>query len=82
MFKNKLIFQKYIVTDIKEISNFGWTCKGVNIKDNEPVFIKIEKKKLAFNYLESEAYHLFNLKGFGIPKIISFGKIGKNSVLI
>jgi len=82
MFKNKLIFQKYKVKNLKEISNLCWTYIGVNIKDNEPVFIKIEKKKLIYNFLESEAYCLFSLKGFGIPKLISYGKIRKYSVLI
>ena len=82
MFKNKLIFNKYKVKSFKELSNVCWTFQGVNIRDNEPVFIKIEKKNLKYNLLESEAYCLINLKGFGIPKIISYGKVGIYNILI
>ena len=82
MFRNKLIFNKYKVKILKRNSNLSWTFQGVNIKDNEPVFIKIVKKNLKYNFLESEAYCLFNLKGFGIPKIISYGKIGIYNILI
>ena len=82
MFKNKLIFNKYKVTNFKQYSNLSWTFKGVNVKDNEPIFIKIEKKNLKYNLLECEAYCLINLKGFGIPKIISYGKVGIYNILI
>ena len=82
MFKNKLIFNKFKVKILKEITNFCWTFEGVNIKDNEPIFIKIEKKNLFYNFLECEAYCLINLKGFGIPKIISYGKSGIYNILI
>ena len=81
-FKNKLIFNKYKVKSFKEASKLCWTFHGVNVKDNEPVFIKIEQKNLKFNFLESEAYCLINLKGFGIPRIISYGKIGNYNILV
>ena len=82
MLKNKLIFNKYKIKSLNQITNFCWTFQGVNIKDNEPVFIKIGKKDLLFNFLESEAYCLINLKGFGIPKIISYGRNGIYNILI
>ena len=82
MFKNKLIFNKYKAKSLKEITNFCWTYEGENIKDNEPIFIKIEKNNILYKFLECEAYCLFNLKGFGIPKIISYGKNGKYNILI
>jgi len=82
MFKNKMIFSKYKVKCLNEITNLCWTFIGVNIKDNEPIFIKIGKKDIKFNFIESEAYCLINLKGFGIPKIISFGKYGIYDILI
>jgi len=82
MFKNKMIFNKYKVKCLNEITNLCWTYFGVNIKDNEPIFIKIGKKDIKFNLLESEAYCLINLKGFGIPRIISFGKYGIYDILI
>jgi len=82
IFKNKMIFKKYKVKCLNEETNLCWTFIGINIKDNEPIFIKIEKKDLKLNFLESEAYCLINLKGFGIPKIISYGKIGIYNILI
>ena len=81
-FKNKLIFNKYKVKNFKQLSNLCWAFQGVNIKNNEPIFIKIEKNNLFYNFLESEAYCLINLKGFGIPKIISYGKVGIYNILI
>ena len=44
--------------------------------------MKFERKGGEYNLLESEAYFLFNLKGFGIPKIITFGKCGIYNILI
>ena len=82
MFRNKMIFNKYQVKNLKRNSDLSWAFQGVNVKDNEPVFIKIEKTNLKYNLLESEAYCLFNLKGFGIPKIISYGKAGIYNILI
>ena len=82
MFRNKLIFNKYKIKNLKRYSKLSWEFQGINLKDNEPIFIKIEKKNLKYNFLESEAYCLFNLKGFGIPKIISYGKVGIYNILI
>ena len=82
MFKNKLIFKKYKVKNFKQLSNLCWTFQGVKIKDNEPIFIKIEKRNLLYKFIECEAYCLINLKGFGIPKIISYGKVGIYNILI
>ena len=43
--------------------------------------MKIEKKSKC-NLLESEAYILTSIKGFGIPQIISFGNHGPFKILI
>jgi serine/threonine protein kinase len=82
MLKNKLIFNKYKVKRFLGLSDFCWAYQGVNLKNNEPVFLKFEKKNFQFNFLESEAYCLYNLKGFGIPKLLSYGKTGLYNVLI
>ena len=82
MFQNKLIFNKYKVKRFIELSDYCWVYQGVNVKNNEPVFFKFEKRNSRFNFLESEAYCLCNLKGFGLPKIISYGKTGLYNVLI
>ena len=80
----KLIFNKYRIQNLINSSNLATVYKGVNEKDNTPVAIKIEKKNnnCNMNFLESEAFYLYHLKGFGIPKIISFGRHGFNHVLI
>ncbi len=44
--------------------------------------MKFEKRKGKFNVLESEAYFLMNLKGFGIPKIKTYGKVSGYNLLI
>jgi len=44
--------------------------------------LKIEKKISKFNLLESETYMLYYLKGFCIPKLISYGKSGHFNILI
>jgi serine/threonine protein kinase len=77
-----LIFNKYRVKRFIEISDFCWVYQGVNVKNNEPVFLKFEKKNSQLTFLESEAYCLYNLKAFGIPKLLSYGKVGLYNVLI
>ena len=78
----KLIFNKYKIKSLIQASGFGLVYQGINVKENIPVAIKLEKKKSAFNILESEAYLLMNLKGYGIPKIITYGYHGLYNVLI
>ena len=82
IFKNKLIFNKYKVKRFMELSDYCWVYQGANVKNNEPVFFKFEKRNSKFYFLESEAYCLYNLKGFGLPKILSYGKVGLYNVLI
>ena len=82
MLKNKLIFNKYKVKRFKELSEFCLTYEGIDAKNNQPVFLKFEKRNSQFKMLESEAYCLYNLKGFGLPKILSYGKTGLYNVLI
>ena len=42
----------------------------------------MQKKKEKDNLLESEAYYLYYIKGFGIPKIFSYGYFGIYNALI
>ena len=78
----KLIFNKFRVKKLLAISNLCWLYEGFNEKNNEKVAMKFEKVKAKYNLLETEAYNLYNLKGFGIPKLISYGKSGLFNVLI
>ena len=79
---NKLVFNKYRVKKLLSSTGFGWVYEGLNEKENVPVAMKFEKINAKNNCLESEAFLLFNLRGFGIPKIITYGKFGLFNVLI
>ena len=78
---NRIIFKKYKIKKLLFKSVFSYVYKGVNIKNNIPVTLKIEKKG-KYDLLETEAYLLVNLKGFGIPEILSFGKYYNYKVLV
>ena len=77
-----IIFNKYQIKKLIASSHFGWLYEGINIKNKEPVAMKFERKSSKYKLLESEAYILFILKGFGIPKLITYGKSGLFNVLI
>ena len=70
---SKIFFKKYKIKKLIRTTRFSSVYEGKNINDKEPVCMKIEIKN-KIELLESEAYCLYNLKGFGIPKIITFGK--------
>ena len=77
----RIIFKKFKIKKLIYKSSLNSVYEGVNIINNTPVALKMEKIK-QFNLLESEAFSLMNLKGFGIPKLISYGKKGTYSILI
>ena len=80
----KLIFKvnKYKIKKLINKSSCSLVYEGLNIKENEPVALKFEKRTNQFHFLESEAFILFNIKGFGIPKIITYGKNNNFNILI
>ena len=80
-FKDKLIFKKYKIVNLIADGTFGQIYLVVNNK-NEKFAMKTEKKESKYHLLEQEGYHLFSLKGLGIPKIISFGKLKNYTILI
>jgi len=80
-FYNRIIFKKYKIKRLMCKSVFSHVYEGINIKNNIPVAIKVEKKG-KYELLETEAYILMNLKGFGIPEILSFGKYGNFKILV
>ena len=80
--QNKLIFNKYKLKSLINSSDFGSVYEGINEKENIPVAIKLEKKNGKYNMLESEAFLLINLKGHGIPKVITYGHHGSYNVLV
>ena len=80
--ERKIIFKKYRIIKLIYSSGFADVYKGINEIDKIPVAIKVEKKNSKFKLLESEAFLLMNLKGFGIPKIITYGHYYNYNVLI
>ena len=78
----KIFFKKYKIKNLIHSSVFADVYEGFNIKDKTPVAMKFEDRKKNFNILESEAYLLIELKGLGIPKIITYGKHGHYNILI
>ena len=80
--EKQIFFNKYVPQKLLYKSEFSCVYQGINIIKKEPVVIKIENKMAMNNILESEAFILFTLKGFGIPNIISYGKNKKYNILV
>ena len=80
--ENKLIFKKY--KPIKKIGqgNFGNLYSVLRLKDKHLFALKAEKLTSKVKMLESEAYYLFTLQGFGIPNFISYGRHKNYYILI
>ena len=80
--ENQVFFKKYKI--IKKLAEgaFGDVYIGSNISTNDPVAIKVEPRKIAKPLLESEAYFLFQLRGVGIPEVLSFGRKKNYNILI
>ena len=77
-----IVFKKYKVIAKLGIVDFGELYLGKNISTNEQVFIKIAKKDNLPCLLETEAIIMFTLRGKGIPKVISYGKVKNYLILI
>ena len=80
--ENKYVFKKY--KTIKKIGtgSFSNIYSTIRISDKNVFAMKTEKRNAKESILESEAYYLFTLKGFGIPNLISFGHTKKYNILI
>ena len=78
----KTIFGKYKVLKLIEKGAFGYVFKAKNILTNELVALKAEDWKIKGNFLESEAYILYNLRNFGIPEIKTFGTYKRYKILV
>jgi len=78
----KILFQKYRIIKLLSCDSNNLVYQGINIIDKSKVAIKLENKVAGKDNLTNESYILLNLKGQGIPEIISFGHSGKYNVLI
>ena len=79
---NKILLKKFKI--IKKIGKgaFGSVFLGKNIYKEEYVAVKLELKNQIDTILERETYILHMLKGFGIPKVISYGHNFRYNILI
>ena len=81
--KYKYIFKKY--KPIKKIGkgSFGNIYSVIRLKDKSAFAMKTERIDAKEKMLESEAFTLYNIqKGFGIPKIITYGHNLHYNILI
>ena len=79
---NKVIFHKYLPIKTIGKSAYAAVFLGKSLKDKKYVAIKIQDKNANLSEIEKEAYYLYLLKGFGIPKLLSFGISGKYKILV
>ena len=80
--ENKYIFKKYKPIKLIDKGNCGKIYSVINIQDLNPFAMKTEEKNVKHKVLESEAYFLFILQGFGIPKLITYGHTKNYNILI
>ena len=82
-FLKMIIFGKFQIIRIIAITSLSTVYLAKCLKEkNKYVSIKIQGKNSLVSELEREAYFQYYLRGIGIPKVISFGKIGKFNVLV
>ena len=83
--ENKIIFKKYKPIKLVGVGSFGKIYSAIRLSDKNVFALKTEKveKRNSLNkILETEAYYLFTLQGFGIPKLISYGHTKNFNILI
>ena len=80
--KNKVIFGKYKTGNIIGKGSFGCVLQGVNLKTQKTVAIKFEIRNIDSQLLKIECSFLSFLKGFGIPKLIGYGRYFNYNVMI
>ena len=81
-FKSRLIFGKYSIKYLISKGSFGEVYLGTNIINGKNYALKVEEIKSGILYLKNECYILLNLKGPGIPSVISFGVSDNYNILV
>ena len=80
---NKVFFSQYKALSLIGEGSFGKCFKGINIKNNEEICFKIEKKSSQKTFLKIESHALESLKGGkGIPDFYLFGYSENFNILI
>ena len=81
-FKSKLIFGKYSIKFLISKSTFSEVYLGINVLNGKNYALKIGQNENENTILKNETYTLLNLKGPGIPSVVSFGISGKYNILV
>ena len=77
-----IFFKKYKPLKIIGEGTFSVVYEGINITNKEKVALKIEQKDAKISLLKEEAFTIYNLKGYGILKFISFGHSKDFNILV
>ena len=72
----RIIFKKYILRSLLGKGCFSKVYLGQNIINKKLYAIKTENIFSEKQFLRDEAFRLYNLKGYGIPEVIGFGRSG------
>ena len=80
--ENKIIFKKYKPIKLIGKGAFSNIYSTIKLEDKSVFAMKVQKKDSKNKMLEIEAYHLYFLQGFGIPKLITFGCNKNYDILI
>ena len=78
----KIFFGKYKPEKKLGEGSFGKIYSSVNVTDGEHYALKMENKESGQNLLESEAYFLCYLRGYGIPSVKSYGFSGNYNIMV
>ena len=81
-FKSRLIFGKYSIKFLISKSTFSEVYFGTNVLNGKNYALKIGTNEKDNYVLKNESYILINLKGPGIPSVISYGISGKYNILV
>ena len=82
IFKSRLIFGKYSIKFLISKSTFSEVYFGTNVLNGKNYALKIGTNEKDNYVLKNESYILINLKGPGIPSVISYGVSGKYNILV
>ena len=81
--QNQILFKKFKPIKLIGKGTFSNVYISLNTEKNNYVAIKTEKRfRNGVELLESEAFFLYSLRGFGIPEVISFGRTKTHNILV
>ena len=80
--ENPIIFKRFKLISKLAEGDFTNVYLGSNILTKESIAIKVESNISRYLFLESEAFYLFQIRGIGIPDVLSFGRKKYYNILV